>query len=393
MKVSLIGLGCGTGATMTAAGRAELEQSQLLVGAERLLEGLESPQVRVAAVRPQSILEALTAHQPERAAVVFSGDTGFYSGAKSLLPLLEAAGIEAEVFPGISSLQYFAARLGRSWQDWNLCSAHGVACDPVWAVMGGKPAFFLTGTQGPAALCRMLSEAGLGKLPVTVGERLSYSDEKITRATAAELAEGTFDGLSVMLAEAAPRYPGRTPGIADEEFLRGQVPMTKQEVRAAILCKLAVSPADLCWDIGAGTGSVSVELALQCRQVWAVERDAVACGLIAQNRERFRAWNLHVVQGDAPENLALPKPDKVFVGGSGGRLRDILAWVREANPQAAVCVSAIALETLGEAVETLSGLGYGVSVTQIAVSRAKPVGALHLMMAQNPVYLITGAAS
>jgi len=393
MTVTLVGMGCGAEETLTQRGLAAIREADLIVGAPRLLDALPLHSARCEeAVRAEEILRILTGSDCERACVVFSGDTGFFSGAKGLLPLLADRGISAEVVPGISSLQYFAAKLGRTWQDWRLCSAHGVDCDPVAAVSGGVPAFFLTGgAQGPAQLCRELVQAGLGALPVAVGEELSYAGERIWVGTAAEFAERDFAPLSVMLADPAPAAPRRTPGLPDGAFLRSDVPMTKQEVRAAVLAKLAVEPDDICWDIGAGTGSVSVELALQARAVWAVEEKPEACRLIRENRERFSAWNLRLIQGSAPEALAaLPRPDAVFVGGSGGSLREILTAVHSANAAARVCVSAIALETLEAAVEQLTALGYQVEVAQIGVSRTRPAGKLHLLLAQNPVFLITG---
>lgn len=378
MKVTLIGTGCGPVPDI---------QADYVIGASRLLEGCA---VRHdAATRAEDILSLLLASGCENCAVLYSGDTGFYSGARTLLPLLKEQGIEAEVQPGLSSVQVLAARLGRPWQDWALYSAHGTQCDPVAAVCGGKSAFFLTGgPDGPARLCCQLTEAGLGTLSVTVGENLGFDRENVSQMTAAQCAERTFAPLNVLLAEPTPRYHRRTSGIPDGEFIRGEgVPMTKQEVRAAILSKLAVGPNDVCWDIGAGTGSVSVELALQCKAVWAVERKANALALAQANREKFGAWNLHLVEGTAPAVLSqFPKPDAVFVGGSGGELATILEAVRCANPQARACVSAISLETLHTAIERLEEA----EVTQISVSRSKNVGQLHLLLAQNPVFLVTG---
>ena len=167
--------------------------------------------------------------------------------------------------------------------------------------------------------------------------------------------------------------------------------MTKQEVRAVLLGKLGVGPEMVCWDIGAGTGSVSVELALQAKSVYAVEREDDACRLIRANRERFGAWNLRLVQGEAPQALAsLPAPDAVFVGGTGGRLREILRAVQAAAPGARVCVSAIALETVQAALAELEALGYACEAVQIGISRARRAGQLHLLLAQNPVFLVTG---
>ncbi|MDO5399567.1 MAG: precorrin-6y C5,15-methyltransferase (decarboxylating) subunit CbiE [Eubacteriales bacterium] len=396
MQVILAALGGGANETLTNETTKALREAELILGAGRLLESLgeEFSQNRVEAVRPEEILKAIQG-SGKNAVVVYSGDTGFYSGARLLLPLLDRAGIPARVLPGLSSVQLMAARLGRPWQDWHLVSAHGLACDPVEAVCGGKSVLFLTGGRdtGPAQLCRKLTEAGLGALPAAVGENLSLPNERITRGTAEQLARGEFDTLAVLLAEAAPRRSPRTPGWPDDTFCRTKVPMTKQEVRSAVLAKLALAPGETAWDIGAGTGSVSVEMAYANggAPVYAVECVPEACRLIRQNREALSAWNLHLVEGYAPEALEdLPAPDAVFIGGSRGRLAEILDRVFEKNPKARVCVSAIALETLEGAAAALRARGMEPEITQIAVSRTRAAGGLHLLMANNPVFLIAG---
>ena len=395
MQVTLAALGGGTPETMTAGCTAALEQAGCVIGARRLLEQLPRgcTENRIAAINPEAILDEIL-RQNTDCAVVYSGDTGFYSGARGLLPLLEKAGIPARVLPGVSSVQLLSARLGRPWQDWNLVSAHGTECGVLAAVSAGRPAFFLTGgVLGPAEICRRLTEAGLGTLPVVIGERLSYPDEAVTAGTARELAAGTYAPLSVLLAEAAPREKRRCPGFPDNAFLRGDVPMTKQEVRAAALAKLAAEPADTLWDVGAGTGSVSVELALAAPegQTFAVECKPEACGLIRANREKFSAWNLQLIAGRAPDALReLPPPDGVFIGGTQGGMAEIVDIILQKNANARICVTAIALETLSAAVAALTEHGLSAHVTQIAVSRSKPAGKLHLLTANNPIFLITG---
>lgn len=396
MNVTLIGMGSGQPENLTLQGLAALRQADLILGARRLLAVLPAgcTENRAAAYRPDEVAELLQTSGAENAVLVYSGDTGFYSGASSMMEKLEALGVRARVLPGLSSIQLLAAALGRPWQGWNLVSAHGRTCDPVAECMQGRPTFFLTGgSEDPATLCAQLAAEGFGDVQGVVGQCLGAPEEKLFRGSVKELAAGRFNSLSVLLVEAAEVLPRRAPGLPDEAFERGDVPMTKQEVRAAVLAKLAVRPEDILWDVGAGTGSVSVELALAAPRgrVYAVECRPEGCALIKANREKFRTRNLVLVEGLAPDALSdLPAPDAVFIGGSKGSLAAIVDAALDKNPDARICVSAIALESLSAAVAALTAKGRTVQVSQIAVSRAKAVGGLHLMMAQNPIYLITG---
>lgn len=396
MNVTLIGMGSGQPENLTLQGLAALRQADLILGARRLLAVLPAgcTENRAAAYRPDEVAELLQTSGAENAVLVYSGDTGFYSGASSMMEKLEALGVRARVLPGLSSIQLLAAALGRPWQGWNLVSAHGRTCDPVAECMQGRPTFFLTGgSEDPATLCAQLEAEGFGDVQGVVGQCLGTPEEKLFRGSVKELAAGRFNSLSVLLVEAAEVLPRRAPGLPDEAFERGDVPMTKQEVRAAVLAKLAVRSEDILWDVGAGTGSVSVELALAAPRgrVYAVECRPEGCALIKANREKFRTRNLVLVEGLAPDALSdLPAPDAVFIGGSKGSLAAIVDAALDKNPDARICVSAIALETLSAAVAALTAKGRTVQVSQIAVSRAKAVGGLHLMMAQNPIYLITG---
>lgn len=396
MNVTLIGMGSGQPENLTLQGLAALRQADLILGARRLLAVLPAgcTENRAAAYRPDEVAELLQTSGAENAVLVYSGDTGFYSGASSMMEKLEALGVRARVLPGLSSIQLLAAALGRPWQGWNLVSAHGRTCDPVAECMQGRPTFFLTGgSEDPATLCAQLAAEGFGDVQGVVGQCLGTPEEKLFRGSVKELAAGRFNSLSVLLVKAAEVLPRRAPGLPDEAFERGDVPMTKQEVRAAVLAKLAVRPEDILWDVGAGTGSVSVELALAAPRgrVYAVECRPEGCALIKANREKFRTRNLVLVEGLAPDALSdLPAPDAVFIGGSKGSLAAIVDAALDKNPDARICVSAIALESLSAAVAALTAKGRTVQVSQIAVSRAKAVGGLHLMMAQNPIYLITG---
>ncbi len=394
--ITLIGMGAGTPETLTAQSLAALRRADWIFGAKRLLEQLPAgcTEHRKALYKAEEILAWIAQTKAETPVVLYSGDTGFYSGAAGLLEQLRVQGQEATILPGLSSVQLLAAALGRPWQDWKLVSAHGCACNPVAACSAGQPVFFLTGgAETPDTLCAALVRAGLGKTAVTVGEDLGTAAQKITQGTAAEIAGQSFASLSVLLVEAVPVPIRRTPGLPDEAFLRGEVPMTKQEIRAAALAKLGVQPEETLWDVGAGTGSVSVELALAAPRgrVYAVECEPDACTLIRKNREKFAAKNLILIAGRAPQALeALPAPDAVFIGGTKGGMAAVVDAVLAKNPHARICISAIALETLSAAIAALTAQGLSAEVTQIAVSRTRPAGRLHLLTANNPIFLITG---
>ena len=331
--------------------------------------------------------------------VAMSGDTGFYSGTRGLVPLLKEAGLEYRILPGISSVQVMSARVGDPWQDWNLFSAHGKDMRRGKRRYGsaGKKTFFLTGGElGPADLAKQLTDAGLGSLKLWIGENLSYDDEKITETTCAEAAKDMDpDVLAVVLADRLPEpeYNVPVPGIPDDLFVRGKVPMTKQDVRSAIAGRLAVKPGDVVWDVGAGTGSVTIEMALMARggKTFAVETNPEGCGLIETNRRRFGAWNISIVEGMAPEALTdLPAPDAVFLGGTKGQMGPILDIIKDKNPDARVMISAIAVETLGEALKDLESRGWDTEIAQIQSSYGKKVARLNMMMANNPIFLISG---
>ncbi len=402
--VSIVGMGPGNAALMTRAAQEALDAADLVVGARRLLASLICGDARqVAAVASADVLTALEDGAWERAVVAMSGDVGMFSGARGLAEKIRAGlpGTEVATIPGVSSMQCLAAALERPWQDWRFASAHGVACDLIGLARTCPNLFLVTGGENTVgALCDRLAQAGLGAARVSVGERLGYPEQRVVVATAAELAGADFDQLSVMLVEAAAcaqkpevSWPWATPGIPDEMFERGRVPMTKQEVRAVALSKLRVAATDTVWDVGAGTGSVSVECALLANagQVFGIERKGEAVELARRNAARFGLNNLQVIEGKAPEALrGLPSPDAVFVGGSAGTLAQVLGLAREKNPQVRVCVSAVTLETLAAATALLATDAWeGFEAVQVQATRAEAVAGYNMMRAQNPVFIVS----
>lgn len=393
--VTLLGIGMGDAGTMTQEAVRACESADCIIGAERMTEALRrfrKPEVSM--YRSEEIAAYIREHpQYEKIVVALSGDVGFYSGAKKLAQAL--GGMDVRLVCGISSVAYFAAKLKTSWEDMVLVSSHGRDQNLTGAVKANRRVFTLASkAESIREIAKTLTDCGLGAASMTVGADLSYPTESVQSGTAADFADYDGPGICVALIENpdADRYVV-TPGIPDEAFLRGKVPMTKEEVRAVALSKLALTREAVVYDVGAGTGSVSVECARMAARgtVYAIERKGEAASLLRENRLRFGVSNLQIVEGCAPEALQdLPAPTHVFVGGSGGNLREIIALCLEKNPGARFVIDCIALETVSEAMRVLEKLGpEDADVCCISVSKAKEIGSYHLMTGQNPVYIIS----
>ena len=393
--VTIVGIGPGSREAMTLEVRCAMEDADCLIGAKRMLEaGLRPNQTVFDAVSPAKIAEYINNH-PEfhQFTVAMSGDVGFFSGTKKLLPLL--SGCEVRVLPGLSSLVYLCARLGTSYEDVRPVSLHGRDHDIVPDIRKYRRVFTLVGGEnGMGLLCKQLAEAGLGGVKVSVGENLSYPQERISVGTATELAEKEFSSLSVALIENDAGDPVVTHGLPDEAFQRTEsVPMTKSEVRSVCLSKLALTEHAICWDVGAGSGSVAIEMALQADsgQVFAIERKDTAVELLRENTRRFGLENLSVVPGLAPEACEdLPAPTHVFIGGSAGNMRQILEEILGKNPNARIVATAVTLESIGELTQCIKDIPFTYTeVVSMSVARDRKAGPYHLMMGQNPIFIFT----
>ena len=390
-KVTLAGIGMGGAATRTLGLEKALREADCVIGAKRMLEAVDcAGKAAHAAFLARDIARLIREDgESRRFLVLLSGDTGFFSGAKGLLQ--ELSDMDVAVLPGISSLQYFCAKLGRSWEDVRPVSLHGREADLAGAVRENPAVFVLVGGEDGAkgALARLV-EAGLGHLSAAVGERLGYPEERITRGTAAALAAGDYDVLSVILVE-NPDWEKEivSQGLPDEAFDRDDTPMTKSEVRAVSLAKLALTRDAVVYDVGSGSGSVTVEAARLASRgcVYAVEMKPQAAALTRQNVKKFHLENVRVIEGKAPEALeALPAPTHAFIGGSAGNMGDIVRCLLAKSPHVRIAANAVTLESVAELSDIARRFDHS-DIAEIAVSKPRQLGRYRLMTAQNPVYV------
>lgn len=399
-QLYLVGIGMGNEKNRTVEAEQICQSADLLIGARRMLQSVKTEGKAVfESYKPDEIAAYLAEHpQYETAAVLLSGDIGFYSGAKKLYDAIERTeGLEQmEIYlvSGISSVVYFCGKLGVSWEDVHLLSLHGRKQNLIDAVKYHEKVFVLCGEKdGIPKICCKLKEYGLGDVKVAVGTDLSYEQERIVQGTAESLMKEDFAPLSVLLI-CNPDVKKRIGhGLDDDLFLRGKVPMTKSEVRSISLSKLRLHKDAVVWDVGAGTGSVSIEAASLAKDgvVYAIEKKDEAIDLLEQNKRKFGTDNLEIIKGLAPEALeGLPAPTHAFIGGSSGNLKEILEVLLEQNPRVRVVINAIALETVAEAMQCLKSMAFtDVDIAQVSVAKGKKLGSYEMMMGQNPVYIFS----
>ncbi len=404
--VTLIGMGMSAG-QITPEADAAIRASDIIIGSRRMLDmasGYHKP--CFSSYDYPAISEYMTEHaEYSDFAVLFSGDTGFYSGAESLCKCLDDTypGLfKVRRISGISSPVHFLNTIGKSWQDVHMISCHGQSANVISQVSTHEKTLILLGSRSDAArICGDLIRYGLPDVTVWIGSDLKSGTEQILTGKPSDFTGLDISALSVIYIE----NPGAisrpvTYGLPDDSFTRGNVPMTRSEVRSIVLSKLALTPRAVLYDIGAGTGSVSAEAARQIPDglVLAVERDSEAVYLIRQNSLRHHADNITVIEGTAPECLkhpkntgaAFPAPTHAFIGGSGGNLPEIIRWLYDVNPHVRVVLTAVTIETLTQITDICEMFSLpDPEIVQVQVSKAKKTGSVHMMQGRNPVYIIT----
>ncbi len=395
MQVIVAGAGPGAIDFYTEHTLAAIRSADLVLTAQRLAAPLSAVTDKVQVMGVMDTIAYLNenAAKEEMVCVVASGDTGFYSIAKTIASRVKPE-ISVSFACGIGSLSYFAAKLKMGYEQMKLVSLHGRDSSIVPHVCYNESVFALTGgTIKAADVIAQLLEAGLAAVRVHVGAHLSSEKEQIVSGTPAELENMQFDDLAVVIVENKD-YANRHKTLKDSDFIRGKSPMTKEAVRNLSLAALEIQPQDVVYDIGAGTGSVSCAMAYKASEstVYAVEKNQEAVALVKQNMVATGAYNIEIHCALAPDSLAaFPPADKVFIGGSTGNLQEIVETVLQRNPNAIFVVTAVTLETITQAVHVFAALSMETETICANISAAQKLGNYHLMKAENPVYIIKGA--
>jgi precorrin-6Y C5,15-methyltransferase (decarboxylating) len=404
--VRIIGIGADGPAGLSPGARAAIASATFLAGGTRHLElvGPTAAETFAIASNLRELADRLRGRGPgERCVVLASGDPLFFGVGHFLGEALGRDQIVVE--PAVSSLQLAFARAGLSWHDAAVASVHGRPLARTLLPLLGRPKIGLL-TQdgaGPAAIAAFFLARGLGDYDAWVAEDLGATTERVTAAPLAELPGRRFGDLNVMVllrreTACAISYPlaGSTPGLPDVLFAQpdaGPVLLTHADVRAVTLARFRDLPAEgPIWDIGAGLGGVTVELArtFPGREVVAVERSEPQRSFLGENRLRFAAYNTRIVAGEAPACLAGEEdPAAVFLGGSGGRLDAILDLVlARILPGGVLVANFVGLENLARCLERLRGGGWPTDLTQIQVGHGEPLAGLTVLAPQRPVWVV-----
>ncbi len=396
MKVYVIGTGMNGESTLTREAAAAIADSEVIIGAERMTAPyLSSGKTVLTTYKPTEIADYLNCSTASSAAVLLSGDTGFFSAAKRLLPLLEDH--DVKTLCGISSAAYLCSLTGHSYEDMRFISLHGRSANIAINVRMNRYCFFLLGGEMTVGeLCSRLCSYNLGGVRIFIGEDMGSDSEKITEGIASDFTSYENVSLCSLIVENPDCIKYIPSSMSDSAFIRGNVPMTKAVVRGSAVSSLEIERDSVCWDIGCGTGSVSVEMAFRCPAgtVYAFDKSAEAVELTKQNCMSHSCDNIIVREGVCPDLLEdVPAPDKVFIGGSSGNMLNIFRCITNKGSSPDIAVTAVSLETLEQACRCFEAFFYIYTVTQIAVTDTRKVGNHTMLTAQNPVFLIRGRKS
>ena len=394
-KVFFVSCGGGRRSSLTRRALKTLAAADVWIGPKELLAVMGDPAsgkalpACVPAGDMEDVEKAVRQSRGQKVAVLCRGDAG--GSAHICACARRLAAFHPVILPGIPALSEFSARTGISYEGMPVLDLTDGRGSLLLELMRNQRVLACMGEYAPMYLGE-LEKAGLGDLAVCRMAAADSGREMIEYGRLKELKAGrTASAIYYLQRKTPPAFP--TMGISDDLFERGEIPMTKREVRIQALAALNLTSGDTVWDVGAGTGSVTVEAAMQVQRglVFAIEKNMKGAVLIKHNVSKYGLHNVRIIPGEAPAALeGLPDPDVVFIGGSGGHFRDIFQIALSRNPHVRMGATAISLETVSEAVEEMELYHMDPQVTQISVSRSRKAGRVHMMTALNPVFVVWG---
>ena len=409
-KLVIVGIGDDGIGSLPASSAKRIGEAEILFGGDRLLAFFSGHPAEKMAIKSnlKEVAEKIKANLGKRRmAVLASGDPNFYGIARFLVSQLGPEAVQ--ILPNVSAMQLAFARICESWEDADLASCHARPIEGIVELVrrSGKVGLFTDDQNTPSRIARTLREHGIENCAAVVCENLGGEAERITRTDLDGLVDREFSPLNVLILRRRPEDRSATEAAGETEWTFGRPEeafvhrkpklglITKAEVRMISLGKMSLRSSSVVWDIGAGSGSVSIESGLMANRgrVFAVEKNEEDVGLIRENIERFNARNVSVVHAKAPDGLdALPDPDAVFVGGSGSRMSDILeiCWKRLRNPGNLV-VNLATIENLAEAYLFFKGRGLRPEMTLVQIGRGSEILDLTRFEALNPVFILHAA--
>lgn len=403
-NINLVGIGLGNPNLLTKAAISALERSSVIIGAKRIVDSVKEdfPNKKYfTEYNTEKIIEIIRENMDNETAVVFSGDISLFSGSLKLFDKLKALVEEKDfkdcninTYPGISSLSYLCAKSNTDISKVKILSFHGKKELLYHNIDSNEYTFIITSkAEGVKEICRKLISFGFFELYIILGENLSYDNERITIGTASDLLGMDISDLNCMIISNPDADKSISIGLPDEAFARDKVPITKSEVRAVIMSKLDISPESICYDIGAGSGSISIEMSRLAYEgkVYAIEKNPVAVELIKKNIHNFSAENIELIHAKAPDGLDnILDADKIFIGGSAGELISMMEMIFTSKKNPTIVISAITMETIAqitEIVKLAKEKGYDTEITAVNISKSKEVGPYNMMIAQNMVFI------
>jgi len=395
-KIYLVGAGMAGWEGFSSKALEIIGKSEVLIGHQRHLDIFPDFTGQKTELGDLSELLDFLQKTDKRVAILASGDPTFFGISRFLLRNLPKERIE--IFTNVTSMQYAFSRIKEPWDDAIFVSVHGrgmhAAVDKI--VAAEKACILTDKVNTPAAIARELIERGAEGYEAWLCEDLGLPTEKFTRSDLRGLLESKPSDLNILILIRTYepnliQYP--LIGIDDDEFQTTKKLITKQEVRAVTLSKLQLQDDLILWDIGAGSCSVSIEASnlMPNGRIFAVERNPQCVSFINENLKKFCTRNVKLLEAYAPEGLEdLPDPDRVFIGGAGGQLEEIIDAVdKRLKADGMIVLNAVTLDTLTKAVEFLEDHGYTVEATCVNIAKTRRLTEYKMFEAQNPVYIIT----